>query len=100
MREMPIKWDPLAVENILVEVEKEMELAMPHIEKALDKLQTVKDVPDLPQYITQPLMYMTDRVRGSAKSVHDYISRIRRDIPAGALESARNKGRQTTLIEE
>ncbi len=49
---MSIKWDPLAVEHILVEVEKEMELAMPHIEKALAKLQTVKDVPNLPQYMT------------------------------------------------
>jgi hypothetical protein len=68
---MPIKWDPLAVENVLVEVEKEMELAMPHIEKVLTTLQTVKKVPNLPQYMTQPFMSMNDRVRGSAKSVNN-----------------------------
>ena len=91
MRNVSIKWNPLAVENVLLEVENEMELAMPHIEKALTIIQTVKDVPNLPQYMTQPLMYMNDRVRGSAKSVNDYIARIRRDYPEGALERARQR---------
>ena len=96
---MSIRWDPLAVENVLAEVESELALAEPHIRAAVLRLQTVRDIPNLPQYMTQPLNLLQERSEGSLRSVHDYVARIRRDYPPGALESARNKGRQTALID-
>jgi hypothetical protein len=96
---MPIKWDPLAVEEVLAEVEKDLALAEPHLRAAVDRLQTVRDIPNLPQYMTQPLAFAKDRVEGSLRSIHDYISRIRRDYPEGALRASR-KGRQTALLQE
>ena len=82
---MPIRWNPLEVEKVLVEVEAELALAEPHIKAAVARLLTVRNVPNLPQYMTQPLGLLKERAEGSLRSVHDYVARIRRDYPPGAL---------------
>jgi len=107
---MPIRWDVAAVQDCCDEADAELarakpflDKALPHILKAIRVLANVRQVENMPQYITQPLGYAEDGIKGDyerfCKSVPGQIQSIRDKVPAKEAARTRFKGKRLALFQ-
>ena len=85
---MPIKWSAVKVSEAMDEVEQQVILADQFIAEARVKVAQAQKIANLPQYIDQKLSRLDDQL-GRLESIKQAITRVREDIPDGAIEAER-----------
>jgi hypothetical protein len=98
---MPIRWSTLKVNKTVDEVEELMNSIRPTLWRMREKAQELRRIPNLPGYIDQPTVTMTNKIDNFNSYMKGYIERIRNLIPREALEEERKAleyGRQQSLI--
>ena len=83
---MPIKWSAVKVSEAMDEVEQQVILADQFIAEARVKVAQAQKIANLPQYIDQKLSRLDDQL-GRLESIKQAITRVREDIPDGAIEA-------------
>jgi len=106
---MPIKWSALKVSEAMDMVEEYIDQAVEPLEQARIVAQEAKNIPDLPQYVSQYLVRIiseVDRAIGGSQwepvgRLKAGIQSIRESLPDGAVENERkleSHGRQLLLV--
>jgi len=97
---MPIKWSAVKVSEAMDEVEQQVLLADQFIAEAKAKAGAAKRISNLPQYMEQRLNRLIDQLE-RMEYIKGAITRVREDIPDGAIEAERESlrlGSQQSLI--
>lgn len=95
---MPIRWSALEVSQGLDEVEAELAQAKPFIDRAMAKMEKIRSLPHLPQYMDERLMRLDYEIGQKLwLRIADAIKGIRDRIPEGAIEAERGAGKQPGL---
>ena len=89
---MPIRWSAIKVSEAMDEVEAQVILADQFIAEARVKVAQALKIANLPQYIDQKLSRLDDQL-GRLESIKQAITRVREDIPDGAIEAERERTR-------
>jgi len=89
---VPIKWSALKVSEAMDEVEHQVLLADQFIVEAKAKASEAKKIAKLPQYMEQRLNRLIDQLQ-RMESIKGAIEAIRNDIPDGAIEAERERGK-------
>lgn len=89
---MPIKWSAVKVSEAMDEVEAQVVLADQFIAEARVKVSQARKIANLPQYIDQKLSRLDDQLR-RLESIKQAITRVREDIPEGAIEAERERAK-------
>ena len=87
---MPIRWSAIKVSEAMDEVEQQVILADQFIAEARVKVAQAQKIANLPQYIDQKLSRLDDQL-GRLESIKQAITRVREDIPDGAIEAERER---------
>jgi len=85
---MPIKWSAVKVSEAMDEVEQQVLLADQFIAEARVKVAQARKIAHLPQYIDQRLCRLDDQI-ARLDNIKQAITRVRQDIPDGAIEAER-----------
>ena len=85
---MPIKWSAIKVSEAMDEVEQQVLLADQFIAEARVKVAQARKIANLPQYIDQRLCRLDDQLE-RLDNIKQAITRLRQDIPDGAIEAER-----------
>jgi hypothetical protein len=83
------------------EVEELMNSLAPTLWRMREKAEELRRIPNLPGYIDQPTVTMTNKIDNFNSYIKGYLERIRNLIPKEALEEERKAleyGRQQSLI--
>jgi len=97
---MPIKWSAVKVSEALDEVEHQVMLADQFVAEARVKVAQAQKIANLPQYIDQRLSRLDDQLQ-RLENIKEAITRVRKDIPATAIEAERKAleyGSQQSLV--
>lgn len=95
---MGVKWDAAAVLDCCDQAEVELAKGMPHIIRAAEILRHVKDVENMPGYITQPALFAANEVTWAGDRAKQKIDRVRSSVPEKEAARARFSGRKVPLI--
>jgi hypothetical protein len=106
---MPIKWSALKVSEAMDMVEEYIEQAVEPLEQARIVAQEARNIPDLPQYVSQYLVRIIgeiDRAIGGSQwepvgRLKAAIQSARDSLPDGAVENERKSeshGQQLLLV--
>jgi len=98
---VPIRWSTVKVSETVDEVEELMSFLTPTLWRMREKAEELRRIPNLPGYIDQPTVTMTNKIDSFNSYLKGYIERIRNLIPREALEEERKAleyGRQQSLI--
>ena len=106
---MPIKWNPLKVNEVMDTVEAYINLAIEPLELARLATREALKIPNLPQYVTQHLMRIIgdiDQTIGGSQwnttgRLKAGIQSVRNDLPKEAIEEEKKKlesGSQLSLV--
>lgn len=82
---MPIKWSARKVAESLDEIEAILKEAEPIFERAREKAKEACKVPNLPEYMSQPIGSLEWRLKDDIGRIYSDIKRIRGYIPQDAL---------------
>ena len=87
---MPIKWSAVKVSEALDEVEQQVMLADQFVAEARVKVAQALKIDNLADYIGQKISRLDDQLQrlGNIKGA---ITRVREDIPDGAIEAERRQ---------
>ena len=85
---MPIKWSAVKVSEAMDEVEQQVMLADQFIAEARVKIALAHKIANLPGYLDQKLNRLDDQLE-RLESIKQAITRVREDIPDGAIEAER-----------
>ena len=85
---MPIKWSATKVSEAMDEVEAQVLLADQFIAEAKAKVEAVKKIPNLPQYMEHRFLRLIDQLN-KMDYIKGAIETVRKDIPDGAIEAER-----------
>ena len=97
---MPIKWSAVKVSEVMDDVERQINLAGSFLAEAKVKAETARKIADLPQYVDQRLVRLTNDIERIG-NVRSSIEAVRQSIPDGAIEVEREhtkNGSQQPLI--
>ena len=86
---MPIKWSAVQVSNKVDELEELVQSIRPTLWRIREKAEELRRIPNLPGYIDQPAVMITDRVERFNDHMKGYVERIRNLIPKEALGEER-----------
>jgi hypothetical protein len=106
---MPIKWSALKVSEAMDMVEEYIEQAVEPLEQARIVAQEARNIPDLPQYVSQYLVRIIGEIgRAIGGSQWEPVGRLkaaiqsaRDSLPDGAVENERKSeshGQQLLLV--
>jgi hypothetical protein len=98
---MPIRWSTVRVSQEVDEVEELMNSLAPTLWRMREKAEELRGIPNLPGYIDQPTVTMTNKIDSFNSYIKGYLERIRSLIPREALEEERKAleyGKQQSLI--
>ncbi|MBA7594283.1 hypothetical protein ES703_01222 [subsurface metagenome] len=87
---MAIKWSAVKVSEAMDEVEAQVILADQFIAEARVKVAQAQKIANLPQYIDQRLSRLDDQLE-RLDYIKQAITRVREDIPDGAIEAERER---------
>ena len=92
---MPIKWSAAKVSEAMDEVLQQLDLAESFLAEAEEKARAATRIPHIPDYMHQRLsrLIFTVERRGDMKAA---IESVRKDIPDGAIEAERERGKHGT----
>lgn len=90
---MPIKWSAVKVSKAMDELEAQLALAKSFLDEAHRIAEEARTIPNLPEYIDQPLRTLSDRLSSSLESFLGYVNRTREHIPDGAVEAEQGRTR-------
>jgi hypothetical protein len=107
---MPVKWNPLKVNEAMERVEEQVNLAIEPLELTRLATREALDIPNLPQYITQHINRIIsdiDQVIGGSQwnqtgRLRAGIQSVRNDLPKEAIEEEKKKlesGSQLSLVD-
>lgn len=82
---MPIKWDPTPVREALEQMETLLQEAYPALEAAAKEGKAAAALPDLPQYVTQPLTSLVDNLQYAVDRCRRQLEEFRRRLPAARV---------------
>ena len=98
---MPIRWSAVKVSEAADELDKLVDVLGLTLDLIREKARDIRRIPNLPGYIDQPTATMGWKVENFEGYLKGYIERIRKLIPAEALEEelrALEYGSQQSLI--
>jgi len=106
---VPIKWSALRVSEAMARVEEYIEQAIEPLEQARIVAQEARNIPDLPQYVSQYLVRIIgeiDRAIGGSQwepigRLKAGIQSVRESIPDGAVDEEKKRlesGSQLALV--
>ena len=106
---MPIRWNPLKVNEAMDTVEAQVNQVIEPLEKARTIAQDALNIPDLPQYVTQHINRIIgdiDQAIGGSQwnttgRLMAGIQSVRNDLPKEAIEEEKKKlesGSQLSLV--
>lgn len=95
---MGIKWDAAVVLDCCRQADAELAKGLPHILRAAEILRHVKDVDNMPTYITQPAEFAANEVKWAGDRAKQKIDRVRSAVPEQEAARARFRGRMVPLI--
>jgi hypothetical protein len=78
---MPIRWNPKEVRQALDRIEALLNEAMPHLEAANKEGTRATAIPNLPEYMRQPLANMSEELKFAVARCHKRIEQARERIP-------------------
>ena len=93
---MPIKWSAVKVSEAMDKVEAQVNLAQQFIDEAHKPAKEATSIPNLPQYMEHSLKGVQYALEGTISSIRREISRVRADIPDGAIEAERGRTKYGT----
>ena len=82
---MPIRWSAIKVSQSLDEIEEIVKEAEPIFQKAREKAKEACQVPNLPEYMSQPIGGLEWGLKEDLLRIYSDIKRIRKYIPEEAL---------------
>jgi hypothetical protein len=96
---MPIKWNPLKVNESMDKVEEQVSQVIEPLEKARLAAREALNIPNLPQYVTQHINRIIgdiDQVIGGSQwntngRLKAGIQSVRNDLPKEAIEEEKKK---------
>lgn len=92
-----IRWDAVEVMDGIDEVHKLLSGTVPFFQRAKEQVRAIREVPQLPEYIDQPLRGLLDAIDRAQDKPAYYVQRIRDFVPKDALALQRRQGRQQGL---
>ena len=95
---MPIKWSAKAVLSKLDEIEQLLAEARPTLDDCVAKAKEISQMPNVPQYIQDPTWRLGYKIADIQRAVTDTISRIRDNVPKGAVEIGADRGKQIPML--
>ena len=87
---MPIKWSAVKVSEALDEVEQQVMLADQFVAEARVKVAQALKIDNLADYIGQKISRLDDQLQ-RLENIKGAITRVREDIPDGAIEAERRQ---------
>ena len=107
---MPIKWNPLKVNESMDKVEEQVNQVIEPLEKARLAAWEALNIPNLPQYVTQHINRIIgdiDQAIGGSQwnptgRLKAGIQSVRNDLPKEAIEDEKKKlesGSQLSMVE-
>jgi len=106
---MPIRWNPLKVNEAMDKVEEQVSQVIEPLEKARTIAREAMNIPNLPQYVTQHIMRIIgdiDQAIGGSQwnqngRLKSDIQSVRDCLPKDAIEEEKKKlesGSQLSLV--
>ena len=106
---MPVKWNPLKVNEAMDRVEEQVSQVIEPLELARSAAREALQIPNLPQYVTQHINRIIgdiDQAIGGSQwnqtgRLKAGIQSVRNDLPKGAIEEEKKKlenGSQLSLV--
>ena len=89
---MPIRWKTKPLWEALDRIDALLDQVAPLIARANQEAVDAAKLPDLPQYITQPLRYLDFEGKRLVKHYREGIQQLRDNIPVDALKRERASG--------
>ena len=87
---MPIKWSAVKVSEAMDEVEQQVMLADQFVAEARVKVAQALKIDNLADYIGQKISRLDDQLQ-RLENIKGAITRVREDIPDGAIEAERRQ---------
>ena len=94
---MPIRWSALKVSEALDQVEQQLNLADAFLADAEEKAREATGIHNLPQYMFGRFSRLEQVIQDGRRRPREAVHYARRDIPEGAVEAERKRGRQHEL---
>jgi paraquat-inducible protein B len=94
---MPIKWSALQVNQAMDEVELQLKSAQPFIDEVMSIVNRAKQLPNLPQYMTERLVALEVNLDRFYR-INIYIKNVRNAIPKDDLEAEQKNGVQGSQL--
>jgi len=98
---MAVKWNPLAVSEVMDKVEAQINLAESFIQEAHDISEKALEIPGLPEYMKGRLVNVKMVTGAAVERMRYAIEAVRKDLPEKDLakeKGRRGQGTQSSLM--
>lgn len=93
---MAIKWSAVKVSQAMDEAEAQLDLAKSFLDEALAKVQGVRSLPNLADYVEQRLSRLHYSIKEGFERMKTGVESVRNSIPEGAIEAEKKATRHGT----